>query len=251
MKLENEVPLYSSKITITYIEYLTLHYADVDIDAVLKYAGMTRYEVEDSGHWFTQSQVDRFHEKIVAETGNENIAREAGRYTASSERIGPIKQYSLGLMSISTVYLMIGKLYSIMSRGADASATSTGSTKVELVVTPRADVKEKPYQCQNRIGTFESLAKLFVADFSKIEESVCIHKGGDCCHYHISWNEPPTKIHKKLRNYLTFFSFFSSIILFFILPVVPWMIYLFSCISVCSLLSYRTEYFEKMELSNT
>ncbi|MEN8244683.1 MAG: hypothetical protein ABFS43_07260, partial [Thermodesulfobacteriota bacterium] len=63
MDLEKEIPLYSSRITNTYVEYLVLNYPDVDIDNVLKQAGMTRYEVEDPGHWFTQTQVDRFHDK--------------------------------------------------------------------------------------------------------------------------------------------------------------------------------------------
>ena len=170
MEPANEIPLYSSRITNTYVEYLTLYYPDVDIDAVLKHAKMTRYEVEDPGHWFTQTQVDSFHDKILDETGNKNIARDAGRYTASSERIGPIKQYSLGLMSLSTVYLMMGKLYSIMSRGADAVAKTKSSRNVEIIVTPKPGVLEKPYQCQNRIGTFESLANLFAARFSNIEE---------------------------------------------------------------------------------
>ena len=251
MEPANEIPLYSSRITNTYIEYLTLNYPDVDIDAVLKYAKMTRYEVEDPGHWFTQAQVDSFHDKILDETDNRNIARDAGRHTASSERIGPIKQYSLGLMSLTTVYLMMGKLYSIMSRGANAVAKTKSSRNVEIIVTPKPGVFEKPYQCQNRIGTFESLAKLFAARFSKIEETTCFHKGDHCCHYHISWNESPTKLQKKIRNYLAAFSLLASAILFIMLPTTSWFIFLLSSISVCSLLSYRTEFIEKMELYNT
>jgi len=178
MDLEKEIPLYSSRITNTYVEYLALNYPDVDIDDVLKHAGMTRYEVEDPGHWFTQTQIERFHDKALKETGNKNIARDAGRHTASSKSIGPIKQYSLGLMSLSTVYLMMGKLYSIMSRGAEAVAITKSPRNVDIIVTPKPGVREKPYQCQNRIGTFESLANLFAAGFSKIEESSWIHRGG-------------------------------------------------------------------------
>jgi hypothetical protein len=48
-------------------------------------------EIEDPGQWFSQHQADRFHDIVVAETGNKNIAREAGRYTASAQRIGAPK----------------------------------------------------------------------------------------------------------------------------------------------------------------
>ena len=173
MKNKDNVPLYSSRITNTYVEYLQKFYPEINVDDILEYSGMTRYEVEDPGHWFTQTQVDRFHEKVVEESGNPEIARAAGRYTASSERIGPIKQYSLGLMTLSTVYQMVEKLYSVMSRGATAKAKVLGTNKVEITVTPKSSTKEKPYQCQNRIGTFESLAQLFAESFSNNGFSTC------------------------------------------------------------------------------
>jgi two-component sensor histidine kinase len=251
MEPENDIPLYSSRITNTYVEYLGLKYPDVDIDDILKHAGMTRYEVEDIGHWFTQRQVDRFHEKILKETGNADIARDAGRHTASSERIGPIKQYLLGLMSLSTVYLMMGKLYSIMSRGADVVAKTKSHKMVEIIVTPRPGVHEKPYQCQNRIGTFESLANLFAAGFSKIEETSCIHKGADCCHYNITWNDPPTMLQKKIRNYVVLLSLIATSALFFVLPLHPWLIVCLSALSLCALIAYRAEHLENNDLYST
>ena len=251
MEPEMEIPLYSSRIINTYVEYLTLKYPDVDIDDVLNSAGMTRYEVEDPGHWFTQTQVDRFHEKVVAETGNENIAREAGRHTATSERIGPIKQYSLGLMSLSTVYHMMGKLYSIMSRGADAVVKTNSPRNVEIIVTPIPGVQEKPHQCKNRIGTFESLAKLFDEKYPKIEEFSCIHKGDACCHYHISWTDPPAMLQKKIKRFLSIFCLLASIILFFMLPVVFWLMFLISSLLTIAVLSYRTERLENKNLSRT
>ena len=62
---QDDVPLYSSRITNTYVEYLQKFYPDINIDTILEYSGMTRYEVEDPGHWYTQKQVDRFHERVV------------------------------------------------------------------------------------------------------------------------------------------------------------------------------------------
>jgi len=251
MDLEKEDPLYSSRITNTYVEYLSKVYPDIDIDAILKYAKMTRYEVEDPGHWFTQTQVDRFHEQVVKETGNENIAREAGRFIASSERIGPVKQYSLGLLSLSNIYLMVSKLYTLMSRGANATATAIGSNKVEIIVTPKPGVIEKPYQCKNRIGIFESLAKLFAANFSKIEEISCFHKGDTSCHYLISWEDPPTKTLKKIRKILLVFLVLASIPFLYYLPFTYWIIFFLFCVSVTFILSYTSEHIEKIEKSNT
>jgi class 3 adenylate cyclase len=199
----DNVPLYSSRIAKIYLQYLSKHYPDIDIDSILDYAGMEKYAVEDTGHWFTQYQADRFHEILVRKTGNPNIAQEAGRYAASSGGIGPAKQYTLGLMSLSSVYLLMGKIYAIMSRGATVKASKLGPEKVQIISTPRQSVNEKPYQCENRIGTFESLAKLFTDKFATVEHPSCFHKGDDCCRYIVSWEKTPYIIWKRARNYLT------------------------------------------------
>ncbi len=158
-------PLYNSRIIKTYIEYIKNSYPDLDIDSILEYAGMTRYEVEDQAHWFSQDQTDRFQEILFEKTGNPNIAREAGRYSTSYEGMGPAKQYLLGFMKLTSVYLLMRKVYPIMSRGATIKAKKMGTNKVEIVATPKPGVNEKPYQCENRIGIFESVAKLFTDKF--------------------------------------------------------------------------------------
>ena len=116
---------------LTYLEYIRKYYPDIDIDAIFDYAGVTRYEVEDAGHWFTQDQTDRFHEIIVAKTGNPKIARDAGRFTVSSERLGAAKQYALGLITMSTMYLMVGKLANSMTRGSTFKAKKKAATKLK------------------------------------------------------------------------------------------------------------------------
>ena len=93
MKKQDDVPLYSSRITNTYVEYIQKFYPDINIDNLLEYSGMTLYEVEDPGHWFTQTQVDRFHERVVEESENPDLPREVGRFVASSESAGAVKQY--------------------------------------------------------------------------------------------------------------------------------------------------------------
>ena len=158
---------------------------------MLSYAGITTYELEDQGHWFSQRQVDRFDKILSQKTGDPNISREVGRYAASSKASGAIKQYTLGLMSPTSVYLLMEKLYSAMSRGATVKAKKLGPNKVEIISTPKPGVNEKPYQCENRIGTFEAVAKLFTKRFATIEHPSCFHKGDDCCCYIITWEKTP------------------------------------------------------------
>lgn len=244
-------PLYSSRIIRIFVVFIKKHYPEINIDSVLGYAGITTHNVEEPGHWFTQDQVDRFHEALVTKTGNEDIAKEAGRFAASSEGMGPAKQYTLGLMSLTALYLSMGKVYAFMSRGADIKTKKIGTNKVEIISTPRPGVNEKPYQCKNRIGTFESVARLFTKKFAKIEHPSCFHKGGNSCRYIITWENTPSHTWKLVRNYSLLLSIFSSLVLLFLLPVISWISFTLSCTLLVMMFSFYSQFLENKELSKT
>ncbi|MEA1948023.1 MAG: response regulator [Thermodesulfobacteriota bacterium] len=212
---------------------------------------MTKYEVEDPAHWFSQSQTDRFHEVLVKKTGNPNIAREAGRYTTSYKGMGPIKQYTLGLMSLTSVYLLMGKVYPIMSRGATINVKKIGHNKVEIVSTPNPGVNEKPYQCENRLGVFESLAKLFTDRLADVEHPLCFHKGDKVCSYLIRWEKTTSLIWKRVRNYSLLISIAICPALFFALPRTAWTFLVFFCSLTTIALALFSENLEKKELAKT
>jgi len=244
-------PLYNSRIIKIFIDFLEKYYPRVDIDPTLKYAGMTKYEVEDQGHWFSQRQVDRFHEFLLRRTGNSNIAREAGRYGASSGAMGAVKQYILGLMSLMSLYILMEKLYPIMSRGADVKANKLGPNKVEIISTPKPGVDEKLYQCENRMGMFESAGKLFTKSFAKVEHPSCVHKGDHCCRYIITWEKTASLIWKRLQNYSLLVSILTCLVLFFALPIMTWVLFVLLCAFLTMMVSFYAERLEKKELAKT
>jgi len=233
----NNTPLYNSRISNTYLEYLSSNYPDLEIPPLLEYAGIENYEIEDPAHWLTQEQVDRLHEIMVEKTGNPNLAREAGRYTILSKKIGAVKEYTMGLMSPAMVYLATGKLYRIMSRGARIETKSLRSNQVMLKATPNKGVEEKPYQCANRMGTLESLPKLFTDDFAEIKHPECYHRGDDACIYMISWKTTTSALCNRVSKYALLatlfltavsglmFSMTSTLILFLVSSLVTLMIY--------------------------
>ena len=249
--MNDEIPLYNSRIMKIYLEYIGKYYPDLNVDSILKDAEMTMFAVNDQAHWFSQRQADLFYESLVAKTGNSNIARESGGYAVSSEAFGRIKQYMLGLMSLSSIYLLMEKLYPIMSRGASVKAKRLGRSKVEIISTPKPGVKEKPYQCENRIGSFESLAKLLTKNFAKIEHVSCFHKGDDCCRYIISWEKTSSLLWKRIRDCSVLLGTIIFIALFFILPIKTWITFALLCAFSMMTLSFYIWYLEKKELTKT
>jgi len=219
MQEAENLPIYNSRIIKTYIEYLTLQYPHVAPDPLLDFAGMSREEVEDPAHWFTQSQVDRFHEALAEKTRNPNVSREAGRYAASSKASGVLKQYAMSFISPLSAYRLLEKITPHLTKGGVFRTTKLGSKKVEISFTPMPGVKEKPHQCENRMGQLEAITKVFTNKFARIEHSSCLHKNGDLCRYVITWDQAPSHFWKKVSRYSVLAGFALAIVFSFFLPL--------------------------------
>jgi PAS domain S-box-containing protein len=249
--MSDQLPLYSSRIAKCYMQYLREYYPDINVDSVLKEIGVADYEVEDPSHWLTQHQMDRLYEILALRTGDPNIAREAGRYVASVEGLGAGKQYILGLMSPTAIYLLMEKLYPLMSRGADITAKKIGTDMVEIVSIPKPGFTEKPYQCSNRTGTFEGLAKWFTGEYAEVDHPNCLHKGDDCCRYIVTWKETTPHKWKRIRNYFLLLSILCSAALFFVLPLSTWAFVTLAGGFLTMLLTYNFERLEIKSLTKT
>jgi PAS domain S-box-containing protein len=243
-----ETPLYNSRIIKNYIEYLQKNYPETDIAPIIDYAGIARYQLEDGAHWFTQKQIDRFQEILQERLPDKNIPREVGRQFTTSKTSGVISQYVLGFITPASAYAMIEKLQPILSRASEIRSKSLGQARLEVVVKPKPGVTENPGQCENRIGTYESIAKLFTNKLAGVDHPTCIHRGGDTCRYIITWETTPFLLRKRIRNYSTL----ASIGLCFVLTLfLPWQLSLaafFSCAVVIAALSFYSKHVEVKEL---
>ena len=128
----NDHPAYNSRLIKVYLEYLERNTSVASIDAILKNAGMTFFEVDDPGHWFTQKQVDDFYDQVIAATRDPDIAHKVGRYVATSIAIGLPRQLTLGLLSLKAVYTLIGPLSNILTRPSEVKTKVLGPTVSKL-----------------------------------------------------------------------------------------------------------------------
>jgi two-component system, NtrC family, C4-dicarboxylate transport sensor histidine kinase DctB len=207
-----DTPLYNSRIIHSFILLIKHKYSYVDIGELLDCAGMKEYEVADQAHWFTQEQVDRFYEKLVQMTGNAKIAREAGRYAASPDVLGAMRQYILGMVDAANTFEIISKATGNLTRSSSYESRRVASNTVEIVVTPLQPGVEKPYQCENRIGFFEAIVLIFnhkitdlqyfpdIRQLPSIEHPECVFQGGSVCRYRISWDKAFAQNLRKARN---------------------------------------------------
>ncbi len=209
--LPPDTPLYNSRIMDTYIKLLKRKYPFVDIDEVLDYAGMKAYEVADQGHWFSQEQIDRFHSILSQKTGNENISREAGQYAASPEAMGAMRQFALGLIGPAKVYERIGLASSRFTRSSVYTSRKISRNTIEISVQPREGVQEKQFQCENRLGFWDAISKMFDNPLPRVTHPECIFRGDPVCRYLVTWETQRSKIWKMARNTSVFILMFACI----------------------------------------
>jgi PAS domain S-box-containing protein len=215
---KNSLRLYNSRVIQTYLDYIETAFPGLDGRELLDRAGITAHEVSDTGHWFTQQDVDRFHQVVVERTGDENISRKAGRFSASSKGMSLFKQYVIGLLSTETAFLAIGRIHALFSKAAMVEVKRRGWGVMEIIARPGPGVEEKSYQCSNRMGMLEALPRLFTDQDTHIEHPRCFHKGDSACHYIVSWHSPASLKLKRMRNYALLFSAPAAAIVFLKFP---------------------------------
>ncbi|MBN1102178.1 MAG: GAF domain-containing protein [Deltaproteobacteria bacterium] len=237
-------PLYNTRVIRNYVEYVRKFHPLVDLDSILAHAWITTYELEDQGHWFSQWQVDRFHERLVKDTGDREISRKVGRYVASSEAAGALKHYAMGFMSPAAAYWVVEKIAPHLTRASTVKTRKLKTNKFEVSVTPKPGTTQKPYQCENLMGQLEALSKLFTNKFAKIDHPQCIHKGRSVCVYVITFEKTPSFIWRGSRNYFILLGLLVCLGLLLADPFFSWLSALLLFATLYMGISY---YFERMD----
>jgi PAS domain S-box-containing protein/putative nucleotidyltransferase with HDIG domain len=244
----DDTPLYNSRIFKSYVEYLNRYFPEIDIDPLLKYANIEAYQLEDEGHWLTQEQSDRFNTIIAKKTQDKDISRKVGRFSATSRASGALGQYLLGFINPATAYTVMENLNARLSRATVMKTKAIGAEQIEGKVVLQPGVVEKPYQCGYRLGIMESMTKPFTNKFASIEHPVCIHEGGDCCLYIITWKKTRSFVWKKIRSYFLVLGFAICFICLSILSPAHWgkLVLLYMIMAMC--VTLYSEHLEKKEL---
>ncbi len=180
-------PLYNSRIILNYVRLVEKKYPYVDLKDVLRTAGMERYQVDDEGHWFSQEQVNRFHQRLGQLVWNKDIAREAGLFASSPESLGSLRIAVCTFLGPDHSYSLFTRNVSRFSRSSVYESKKLGPQATEITVTPKPGVREESFQCANRLGYIEAMARSINLQFPRIEHPECMFRGDGRCRYVVSW----------------------------------------------------------------
>jgi class 3 adenylate cyclase len=207
--------------------------------------------LEDQGHWFSQWQVDRFHERLTQKTGDSKISRKVGQFAALSEAAGAVKSYTLGFMTPGAAYWVFEKIAPHLTRASAFKSQKLGANKYEILSKPNPGVVLKPYQCDNMVGLLEALSKLFTGRFPKVEHPECIHEGGAACRYLITLEWTPSFMWRGMRSHLILAGLLACLGLHFAISYFSWAVVTLLFVIFFLGISYYFEQLEKKDLSKT
>ncbi len=197
----DRAPLYNSGIIGNYINYLESQHVDLDTDALLRCSGLTRFDINDEGHFLNQAQINQFHRCLDEALSDPKIAYKVGLHSLHMKSTGTIKQYGLQFITPAAMYKAVDRLYPKWSRGHLSKTTITGKNRAEVTVSVRPEVREEPFQCENRQGIFEAVGAIFTDQASQVAHPRCMHRGDDACQYLITWREKPSTVWKRIGAY--------------------------------------------------
>jgi len=246
----DNMSLYNSRLIDNYIRLLKSRYEYINIHDLLNYAGIEAWQVEDQGHWFTQEQINRFHERLKIITGNKDIAREAGRYAASSDALGAMRHYFLGLVGPARAFEIVNKAASNFTRSAKYQSKKLSRNKFEIIVRPNKGVHEREFQCSNRMGFFEAIALMFYNRLPDIVHPECVFKGGDYCRYLISWKDSRSVRWGRIRTFTTIILVIICVIFSLTHPTLALTTLFPISVSIVLLMSWFVESISKDELNS-
>lgn len=247
--MPQEKRLYSTRTIVTYCEYLKKQYPNIDIQPILEHAGITPEELREEGYYLTQTQINRFHEKMDEVTGDPGISRAAGRYSFESRATSNIRDYLFGFVDMATAFSLTEKTIHLFTRATVMNSRRISEDEIEIVTTPMPGTQERPFQCENRMGCYEALARFYTGHYPEIRHEECMHKGGQCCRYTIVVGKSKSSSWRRVQRLVSLIAIPWALSYFF-LSFYIWLFLLPVYLAILGGVSFYVERLAKRELEN-
>jgi len=160
----NEKRLYNSILSKMYILYLEKHYPEVNVHDILKDAGLDEASINDPSHWFTQKEVNRFHDAIIEYSEGKNIPYYTGKFgfeESMKDSEETIKKRAQALGNPIEVFNELLPLAGVLTKSCSYQTHIESDSTIKVIVTENDNVAEEPFQCESRKGYFTGLVKMF------------------------------------------------------------------------------------------
>lgn len=227
-------PIYSNKLHLSYLQFLERQFGKETLQQVLGEVGVDELTFADLNGYQPAAMGINLRAAAKKFTGRDDIAYLSGR--SIKENIGSVVGFLVGITSPDLVIKNLAKLESRMALKTISTSKIVGRNKYHVETTFRDGFKEAPEACQNRIGTYEGVARFFGLPFAKVEHPQCAFRGDPHCIYIVTMPDSQFIIFRKLAY--TFLFVFLFLFLFYFATKKPYLEILSIATATLSFISY-------------
>ncbi len=186
----DEQPVLNTQLVAALLRYFTIHHGrEALVDAVER-AGLDMVELEAKDQWISPDKVKQLNYALVDASGNPMLLFEAGMETISPEILGGFFYVIRTLGSPELVYKQLPELNRPMSKITNWEIGEIGDGKAVISFHVAEGHSDDTHFCLNRQGALAGITKGLGLQPARVEHPVCLHRGGDRCEYHVSWQAP-------------------------------------------------------------
>ncbi len=246
--INDKTPLYSSGAIKNYIHYIESRKLDVDVDDLLSCSGISRFDLNDEGHFFTQKQFSTFYKCLIERQPDKEIAYKVGQHVPYMKSSETITQYGLQFVTPQAIYKAFGNIFLKWSRAHSCKTAIIGKNRAEVVLKTRPGAKESAFQCQHRLGLLESIAKILTGQRGQVDHPQCMHRGDDVCRYQISWRNKASTNVKRKGGLGVLAALVTGAATLPFLPILHWALLILAMVIICLSVFLVADRLERKEL---
>jgi signal transduction histidine kinase len=126
---------------------------------------------------------------LVAETGDPDFTRKAGRLSFTPEAIGYLYHVVRTFGTARAVYLKLVDLFPTLNRVAQFTVEALSSHHMVISYQSRY-AEPNRHLCEGRMAQFASVPTIWDLPPAQVMELQCQVRGAECCRYELAWHEP-------------------------------------------------------------
>ena len=189
-KRADEQPVLNTQLVAALLKYFTIHHGRELLEQAVAQAGLDMAELEAKDQWISPEKVTRLNHALVDASGNNMLLFEAGMEVISPEYLGGFFYVIRTLGSPGLVYKQLPDLNRPMSKITNWEIGEIGDSSAVISFHVAEGHSDDEHFCLNRQGALAGIPKGVGLPPARVEHPICLHRGGDRCEYHVSWQAP-------------------------------------------------------------
>jgi class 3 adenylate cyclase len=186
----DEQPVLNTQLVAALLKYYTNHHGRESLEQAVVEVGLDMAELEAKDQWISPDKVCRLNHALVERSGNPMLLFEAGMETISPEYLGGFFYVIRTLGTPELVYKQLPELNRPMSKITNWEIGEIGDGSAVISFHVAEGHSDDEHFCLNRQGALAGIPKGLGLPPARVEHPVCLHRGGDRCEYHVSWQTP-------------------------------------------------------------